>query len=229
MRQVKEIAADITPGRDWPGEPATVRRTIERATLDQLEITHPNLERAIHRAKAWSLRKAAGQQDASLVLSGNPGTGKTHIAWAILWSICYQLDDGRPVAPVGRFWLADDLIQAIEPPRQVGEDVTPGARLGLLISSNAPLVVVDDVGTESTLPYVKGEHQAHEVRQRYFRLVNYCYEWGISLIITTNLPLPRLEGVIGGRAWSRLMEMASAGFMVELSGVPDYRKVRSGR
>jgi DNA replication protein DnaC len=219
MEQIKEIARRVLPGQQWQQPPPFRQKPAERVVLDTLEITNGNIKAAVESARGWAKRKNSGAMDASLILSGPVGTGKTHIAKAVLWSIYNSLDDGTPVAPVGRFFIADDLIQALE----------PGTRPGMMIPQDCPVLVIDDVGSEQSIPYVGTEQQANEIQNRYFKVIDYCYTWQVSVIITTNLTIRELAGRVGKRSWSRLQQMAPAGFMVDLTGVPDYRRRESGR
>lgn len=209
-------------------------------TLHTLDLTwHPMVRTAVKAARDWQrIRWQQKQQNtpaySSLVLTAAPvmqadgrpdinrtgyGCGKTHIALACLWASHY-VTDGVPVAPDGRFFLAADLIQRLD------GDTQPHNEIG-----DAPVVVLDDVGAEGVLQYVKQDDrsQANERQARYFQVVDYCYRTGISVIITGNLTLPDLAAHIGGRAWSRLLEMAPTGQMVDLTGTPDYRRRAGGR
>lgn len=205
------------------------------AVLSDLDLNwHPMVAVAAQAARAWQHRRraqqAAGQKvNASLVLISTAvpgdvnrtgyGCGKTHIARACLWSSHYAID-GQPVAPAGRFFMAADIINRLD-----GE-THPSGEL-----ADTEIVVVDDVGAEGFLPYIgQDEHkQSLERTARYFKLLDYCWASGKSLIVTGNLSLDQLAAHIGGRAWSRLMQMAPAGFMIDLSGVPDYRRKAGGR
>ena len=94
-------------------------------------------------------------------------------------------------------------------------------------------MLIDDVGTEGALEFVAERRQEAEMHARYFKAIDYCYQQGIGVLMTSNLPLTGngkvLADHIGGRAWSRLLEMAPAGLMVDMSGVPDYRRKAGGR
>ena len=200
---------------------------------------------AVQQARAWGKRKTDGYEDASLVIAGTYGTGKTHIAKAVLWSIRYEvLGSPNISAPSGRFYLANDLLMKMAPvdnrwgvapasvKRVIGwhdlpEDPT-------MPTYNPPLIVIDDVGGEMALSFIKGERQASEIEARYFRIINFCYEKTISVIITTNLSIEGLQDSqfarhIGGRAFDRLSEMAPKGFMIGLDGVPSWRQKEGGR
>jgi hypothetical protein len=139
-----------------------------------------------------------------------------------LWSI-HLSDGGRVVAPVGKFYVAHDLIVELEPEER-------GRYLETMLRG-APLLVIYDVGAEQEIPFVNKDprHQQRERQARYLAVVNYCYEHGIGLVITANMQLDGLREHIGGRAFSRLMEMAPSGQVVDLTGVPDYRKKLGGR
>ena len=241
MEHISEIAKAQQPGEDWYTPPENGQKPVERVTLGQLDASHhPKVAKAIQAAHAWQSRKIGGQGNAALVLVAKGmtradgkadldrtgyGVGKTHIAKALQWASCYYLDD-EPIAPAGMFYTAqdilkrvgDELMSEIAPPRS---DKRPGT----------PVLVVDDVGSEGVLSYVAHQAQEMERHARYFQIFDYCYksERNISVVVTANLSLDELAQWVGGRAWSRLQEMAPAGFMLDLTGVPDYRRRRAGR
>jgi len=212
---------------DIPGTPQRKPRQVERAKLADLDTGHPLMRQAVDMVRRWKTRKEAGHTDASLVLAGPVGTGKTHIARAVLWSIAYNTDDGKPVAPAGRFYHATDLLMAMNPTRgQSG--VTEVPRPSTFIGA-APILVIDDVGTEQRIPFIAADVYEDEIHARYFRVLDYCYQFSISVVVTTNLSIPQLSERIGRRAWDRLSEMAPKGYMIDLSGVPSWRQQASGR
>lgn len=207
-------------------EQATKGRVVQRATLGDLDTSNKLMKSAVDMVHRWAARKQDSHDDASLVLVGPYGTGKTHIARAVLWSMCYTVD-GKPVAPVGKFFHASDLLLKMSPTKTEwgGTDVPrPADFIG-----NVPILVIDDVGAEQALPYVAKDDQIGEIQARYFRVFDYCYQWRISLVITSNLSIPQLQDHIGGRCWDRLCEMAPKGFMFDLTGVPSWRQKESGR
>lgn len=215
--------------RTFDDQPLARGRQIERRTLSELDATNPNVKEAIDMCHRWADRKRQGHTDASMVLVGPVGTGKTHIAKAILWSMAYTLEDGTAVGYAGKFFTASDLIALGAPVRNeygTSETPRPASYIG-----NAPIVVIDDVGSEGVISYVKTdeETQAAEVAARYFRVIDYCYSWNISLVITSNLSIPQLAKRLGARNWDRLGQMAPVGFMIDLTGVPSWRQKESGR
>lgn len=227
--RVAEQTAEPKPVYHYEPPPSNIR-TVSQAKLSDLDTSHPLVAEAVDMARAWAERKKAGVSNASLVLCGPVGTGKTHIARAILWSICYELD-GVAVQPAGRFWSAIDMLMLFTPIQNDwgGVEISQASQ----VVGNAPIVVIDDVGTEQAIPFVKADDQAHERASRYFRMIDYCCgddnRPGVSVVITSNLSLANLERHIGKRAWSRLLEMAPAGYMIDLAGVPDWRRKAGGR
>lgn len=227
MRPIAEILQDS----EWttayaPPETAVSRRTPQIARLDDLHVTHPALAGAVAAARRWQSRKAE-YPGASLVLTGPYGTGKTHIARTILWSVCYTDAGGVPVCPVGRFYTATDLMMRLQPVRTDwgGIDI-PAASV---IVGEIPVLVIDDVGAEQRLPFVAADDQTAELQARYFRVLDYCYTRQISVVLTSNLAPPELATHLGGRCWDRLAEMAPRGFVVSLAGVASWRQAKSGR
>lgn len=218
----------------------------QRVTLEQLdESVHTKVQSAVSAARRWASLKISGVDRVSMVLvatgvmlpNGEPdrertgyGCGKTHIAKAIQWASYIALDDGTPVAPAGRFYVARDLIELLGAGNTMQELAPPpvktsdGGRVG-----GTPVIVIDDVGTEGVLPYVAKGAQSHELHARYFSVINYCYDKHISVVITANMSIDELARHIGGRAWSRLQQMAPAGLMLDMTGVPDYRRKAGGR
>lgn len=154
------------------------------------------------------------------------GCGKTHIAEAVLWS-SYHHVDGKPVAPTGKFFMADDLIKTLGR-KDYADGSTHSSSCHRLVRTGEVLII-DDVGTEEEIAWVNSAKQEKELHARYFKMINYCCKRGVSVIITGNLSLSDLEQRLGGRAWSRLLEMAPKGFMLDMTGVPDYRRMKGGR
>lgn len=246
MQHISELTQTIRPGKNgWAASPVERVRQAQRVTLDQLdENHHPLVKKAMAAARGWASRKIGGVENASLILvatqvygkDGKPdpgrtgyGCGKTHIAQAVQWSSYTMLEDGTPVAPAGKFFAAADLLELLGEGNTMRELVPPGVDTVNGRIGGVPVLVIDDVGSEGTLHYVAKEAQADEKRARYFRIIDYCYQHKISVVITANLSLTELAGHVGGRAWSRLLEMAPAGSMVDMTGVPDYRRKTGGR
>lgn len=219
-------------------EPIPAKRP-DRVTLDALDATHPQVQTAVRMAKAWAERKRNGYQDASIILCGNNGTGKTHIARAIWWSMTQTAVDtaGHPIPgteqPSGLFKLSNEWVGLLGNSQDAENGLVFPARASAIVG-RAPLVVLDDVGAEQVIPFIKDESQAAEREARLFKLIDHCYTAQVSIIITTNLKIEELAARLGRRSWDRLAQMAprlSNGdtFIVDLFNVPSYRLKTSGR
>lgn len=213
-------------------------------TLDTLDLSwHPKVKTAVNAARewqklrSWQVAENKRQRDANEEITVKPnaslvllatakdpvnctgyGCGKTHIAKAVLWSDAFILD-GKPFSPSGNFYESSRLIANLD------GDTQPSAEIG------GPILVIDDVGAEGMIPFIKQDEksQAYERHARYFKAINYCYDKGVSVVITANLTTDQLAAHIGGRSWSRLLEMAPKRLIVDLTGVPDYRRKQGGR
>ena len=173
----------------------------------------------------------------SLILTGPNGTGKTHLARVIQWSMVDAAinEDGRPdpdmVAPCCRWYAAADLLGRLGNERD-SDGYAYSGRPGQMVGS-APFVIIDDVAAELSIPYVAYPAQEAERQIRYHLFFDWCVGNGVPVVITTNLaaagPESDLAQHVGPRAWSRLMQMVPRGFIVSLWNVPDYRLIAGGR
>lgn len=225
MQAIKDLIPPVIDKLDLLPEPED-QKEIEPVTLTTLDTSHEMVKEAVAAARRWQRRKRTHPR-ASLVLtathtdqrSTGKGVGKTHIARAIFWSERYvSLDTGEVVGSANKFYEADDIVSRLNDKETMYQ-----------IVGSSPVLVIDDVGTEKTLKYISAAEQKHEMASIYFQIVNYCYVKNISLVLTANLSLDELAQHVGGRAWSRLLEMAPGGQMLDLTGVPDYRRLKGGR
>jgi len=237
MEHAAAIATRIMPGAEWrtpvPYAGEGDIRAMRPVKLDELSLSHhPLVGTAVAAARTWAGRFRDSETRApSLVLSGGNGTGKTHIARAIWWSVTQVATDSDGSAipgsrrPVGKFFQAAELIPMLAPDDEDGGRL-PG--VGFVIGA-APLLIIDDVGAEGVIQFVKDYRQDQERHVRYFRVIDWAYSNDVPVIITTNLKFDALAAHIGPRAWDRLNHMAPAGQMVSLWGVPSWRVKEGGR
>jgi DNA replication protein DnaC len=162
-----------------------------------------------------------------LLLIGEPGTGKTHLAVAAMRAL---LEKGHE----GVFFDYQNLLDRI----RSGYDATSGAsdRAAYREALEAPVLLLDDLGAHRVTEWV--EDTVTSI------ITNRCNNRK-TLIATSNLPDPDVTGamieytgaggvavhrktlaeMIGARARSRLFEMCR---VVKMPAVEDYR-VKRGR
>jgi DNA replication protein DnaC len=150
----------------------------------------------------------ASKHGDNVLLTGNAGCGKTHLAAAMVRLKIVRQPILLPKNSV-IFTTASDLLLKIRNSFCEGEE----KEIDIVDRySEVPLLILDDLGaekvtewTQSTL-YLIIDHRNRDQR------------W---TIVTSNLTLPEIEQVYGARIASRLSEMK----VVSLK-LPDYRKRR---
>ncbi len=153
-----------------------------------------NLRRAFHLAKEYADEPAGW-----LVLTGGYGSGKTHLAAAVA---NLQLERGKSVLFVVVPDLLDHLRATFGPESAVPYD----ERFQAL--REAPLLILDDLGTESTTPWAQ---------EKLYQLLNHRHVAQLPTVITTNRPLEKIEARLRSR-------MAEPGFsQIYHIEVPDFR------
>jgi DNA replication protein DnaC len=117
----------------------------------------------------------AGQPEGWLVLVGASGSGKTHIAAAIA-NRC--IERGTPALFVVVPDLLDHLRAAYRPNAEVGYD-----QLFEQVR-NAPVLILDDLGTQSATPWAQ---------EKLFQIINHRYNARLPTVITTNIALSKFD------------------------------------
>ena len=129
-----------------------------------------NLRAGLELAKAY-----ADEPRGWLLLLGDYGSGKTHLAAAIANSHALK---GSPVLFVTVPDLLDHLRAAFAPISPVSYD----KRFNEVKS--APLLILDDLGTESGTPWA---------REKLYQLFNFRYNAALPTVITTAQPLEAID------------------------------------
>jgi DNA replication protein DnaC len=159
------------------------------------------------------LRSLYVERRENVLLVGNPGTGKTHLATALAASACGL---GKRV----RFWRVTELVTQLMEAREERILMRWKSQLGRL-----DLLVLDELG------YVPTSKLGAELL---FEVISTAYE-RTSLIVTTNLPFERWVEVLGserltGAVLDRLTHRCH---ILELNGesyrLKDAKRRRQGR
>lgn len=137
------------------------------------------LDEAFQTARAY-----AEKPEGWLLLQGPYGSGKTHLAAAIA---NYRESQGVPLV----FVVVPDLLDHLRATFSPDSPVTYDQRFEEL--RTAPLLVLDDLGTQAATPWV---------REKLYQLFNYRYNAALPTVITTADD----ESKIDARLLSRLMD-----------------------
>ncbi len=205
-----KLAEDAAPGtrrvvrcdcwRENIGRPrladANIPKRYLHCTLANFSAYNESLQKAV--ANARRVADAFPVVDRGLLLEGQPGVGKTHIAVAVLKQ-AIQTTGAR-----GVFYDVRDLLRLI---RSTYDHTTRTTELEILRPvMRADLLVLDDLGAEKTSEWVEETMNL---------IVNTRYNEKRLTIFTTNyLDIPDVEepnsllSRIGHRMRSRLHEMA---------------------
>jgi DNA replication protein DnaC len=142
-------------------------------TLDTFEfVSQPSINEALVRELMRGQYLADRE---NILIVGNSGTGKTHLATALAFSACAQ---GRKV----RFWTVTQLVRQLLETREERS-------LQRLMSQleRQHLLILDELGY---VPFTKVGAEL------LFEVVSRAYE-RLSLIVTTNLPFEKWTEVLG--------------------------------
>ncbi|UCG55555.1 MAG: ATP-binding protein [Dehalococcoidia bacterium] len=116
-----------------------------------------------------------------LIFLGPSGCGKTHLAAAI---VNERIKHDQPALYKTTPDLLDDLRSAFNPEREIPYDQS------FDVLRNTPLLVIDDLGTQSSTPWSK---------EKLDQLLNHRYSQQLPTIITTNVPVEQLDDRISNR------------------------------
>ena len=160
-------------------------------------------ERVESYLKNWEENRESGR---GLYLCGGVGTGKTHLAVAVMNEMM------RKQIPA-LFVTVPELLDNL---REVY--MVPGRNLDEWMDTvkNADLLVLDDLGAEKTTAWVQ---------ERIFVIVNHRYREALPTIFTSNIGPRDLATQLGERTASRIVAMTEG---IELEG-DDYREAEGRR
>lgn len=169
---------------------AAVPLRFSSRTLDNFKAETQDQIRALAIARDFAGDwKATRKKGAWLVFSGSPGTGKSHLAIAILQAVMPGV--------VGRYMTCMELIQTIRATWRKDSEESETELLTML--TNIPLLVLDEIGvqygTESE------QHHLFDVLDRRYREMQ-------PTILLTNQNKDGFKQFVGDRVYDRLTEVA---------------------
>ena len=159
-----------------------------------------NLRRAYETARAY-----AAEPKGWLLLRGRYGCGKTHLAAAIANE---QIARGRQVV----FMVVPDLLDYLRSAYSPDSETTYSEQFDAV--RNAPLLILDDLGTQSSTPWAQ---------EKLFQIINHRYNALLPTVITTNRELEEIDG----RLRSRLADTGLCQVLTILA--PDFRGASTDR
>lgn len=170
------------------GRAAIPKRFIDR-TFDNYVAENEGQQKALRAATRYALdwRDSMGK-GTSLIMCGQPGTGKTHLAVAI----------ARHVMAEGGSVLFGRMIDLARAVKETYSKTSNKTERQVLESFSSPdLLVLDEVGHQ---------HNSDTERMILFDVINSRYEECKPVILITNLSLPSLREYLDERAEDRLRE-----------------------
>ncbi len=220
---------------------ADVRHDYNLPSLSELTTNHMShekrqrFERLIISVRKWRQDAPTNSGLSFLLSSKQVGVGKTHIAKAVNASFCRVVGNMQYIGDVAQFRVEhrSRLFTARQLINLLGGDAQKD--LWEIVPKHVTCLVIDDLGREGYLDYVKADQQGQEKESRYFHLINHLYEtrkngrFPVNLFITTNLTANEVQTLLGEASWSRLLQMCPKGYIVEPGELDDYRRIVSGR
>lgn len=216
----------------------TTLRTIDKSHMD--EDARAELSAVFGKLREWKERLKT-VPDASFVLLGNPGIGKTHIARAAHDSMCsvqhgfddmIDLNDPDSLSLIrhSRFYTAKEVMSVLVDgtfkieTRTVYKDFQP------MQVQQIKMIVIDEVGREGKIQWEKADYESQESAKRdhYFTLINKMVG-KCGFFMTSNVTALQFREFFDGATYSRIMGMCAPGHIYEMTKVPDYRTIISGR
>ena len=173
------------------GRAAIPKRFLDR-TLENY-VTDLDGQQRAHRAvvKFWESWDQNMQRGTSLIMCGNPGTGKTHLAIGVARKV---MDAGG----TAMFTRIIDMARTVK--ETYGKDSTRTERQVIQSFAEPDLLILDEVGHQ---------HGSDTERMILFDVINARYEECKPVILITNLTLNGLRDYMDERALDRLREGGS--------------------
>jgi len=181
----------------------TVPKRFWTASIESIQTPTPQMERV----KTKIVKFMSNPEGKSLVIIGKPGTGKTHLGYAIYKHLLVSTLAENGLDSVQRpiFATALDIIRDFkECWRQYSIDdenqyrpAFISERQALTHYGNTPILIVDEVGVG---------FQSETEKLILTEIINYRYERMLPIVVISNLEPSQLTTVLGERVIDRLKE-----------------------
>ncbi|NTU85567.1 MAG: ATP-binding protein [Chloroflexales bacterium] len=168
-------------------------------TFENFDVGFPGVARAYARARAFAEHPAKW-----LVLMGNFGCGKTHLAAAIANAV---LSQGYEVL----FSVVPDLLDHLRSTFGPSSEVAYDERFEQV--RGAYVLILDDFGTENATPWA---------REKLFQILNHRYNYRLPTVITSN----QKPEAFDPRVYSRMTDRELCD-EITLIDAGDYRQLSS--
>ncbi len=153
-------------------------------------------EMALRNARQFTRNCLNGTAERGLLLQGEIGCGKTHLAAAIANELCeHDLDVLFLVVPE----LLDQLRSSYNRESEGLDEAEIIKR-----TYEVPVLILDDMGAHNFTEWVSN---------KLFAIINHRYNHNLPCIITTNLELDEMDVKIGARTTSRILESCALNTM----------------
>lgn len=163
----------------------------ESPNNDQSWSERESAVRAMRAAKEFVSNTVKGEkhEPPGLILIGNVGSGKTHLAAAVSNSL-------KELNIQVVFAVVPDLLDEMRATFNKNEDLTENDILDG--AKKAGVLILDDLGAHNYTEWT---------RNKLFSLLNYRLAHSLPVVITTNLDMDELEEHLGERTTSRIVEL----------------------
>lgn len=162
-----------------------------RRSFDNYEAVTDKQRSALRRARAYSGRVCDGGYG-GLILSGSPGTGKTHLACAI--GMAFE-STGRSVL----FMSVAELIRHLR--KSYRKDSEQDLQKAINALRDIDLLILDEVGVQTG---------SDDELLLLNDVINARYNWMKPSVLISNLSVPKLDPVLGARIIDRMREDGGA-------------------
>lgn len=172
---------------------AGIPARFKRKSFDTYYATRQSQKAALSTCKAYAEQFHAMQTDGvNLIMTGSPGTGKTHLAVSILSHIIERYNTGL-------FVSVSEMLRIIRNTYGSGSKLTEEEAFNSFITPT--LLVLDEVGVSI------GDEEKRKAMV--FDVLNARYNAMHPTIVIGNLTVDEMKDYLGERVWDRLMEGGS--------------------